>query len=493
MEEGWLDRLVAATVLRGEEGRLRLEAFLDEPRSSHALAIWLMPAPGAAPESSQELATRLLRDIATLDALLEEQLNAILHHPSFQRLEAAWRSLRWLVEAVPDDTPVKVRVLTVSWQELTRDAERAIEFDQSQLFKKVYSAEFGAPGGEPFGLLVGDYYVSHRPRPDQRVDDVRTLRSVGMVAAAAFAPFVAGVHPALLGLESFCDLELPLDLPRTLRGAEYTAWRALRDAEDMRFVALTLPRVLVRGPYGHDPERRDGFPFTETCREHEHYLWGNAAFALASVVIRAFARFGWLADIRGTKEDEKAGGLVTGLPALDHGTDAPGVALRFPTEVVITDRRERTLGDLGLIPLSAIHGDGQAAFYSTVSLHSPPVFATSDATINARMGALLHYVLCASRIAHYVKVIGRDLTGSLISVSQLERRLSDWLLSITLASDNASDEMQARCPLREASVTVREQPGRPGCFTSVFHLRPHFQLDQMSSSMRLVTEIVTER
>jgi type VI secretion system protein ImpD len=341
--------------------------------------------------------------------------------------------------------------------------------------------------------LIGDYYLAHRPRPDQRVDDVRALRSVGTVAAAAFAPFVAGAHPSLLGLDSFRELELPPDLLRTFRGPEYTAWRAMREAEDMRFVALTLPRVLMRGPYVHDPDRRDGFPFTESCVAHEDYLWGNAAFALASVLVRAFARYGWLADIRGTKDDEQGGGLVTSLPAPDNGTDAPGVAVRFATEVVITDRRERVLGDLGLIPLSAIHGGDCAAFYSTVSLHSPPTLATSEGTINARMGALLHYVLCASRIAHYIKVICRDLTGSLVNVSQLERRLSDWLMSITMASDTASDEMQARCPLREASVSIRELPGRPGCYTSVFHLRPHFQLDQMSSSMRLVTEIVTDR
>ncbi len=492
MEEAWLDELVVATAHRDEGRRARLDAFLAEPRPSLALAIWLGPRAGPPPDSAA-IATRLARDIAAIDALLERQLAAILHHPQLQRLEASWRSLRWLVEGVPHDAMVKVRVLDVSWSELARDAERAIEFDQSQLFKKVYSAEFGAPGGEPFGVLLGDYYVSHRPRPDQRVDDVRALRSVATVAAAAFAPFVAGVHPSLLGLDSFRELELPLDLPRTFRGVEYTAWRALRELEDTRFVALTLPRVLARLPYGHDPDRRDGFPFVERCVAHEDYLWGNAAFALGRVVVRAFANHGWLADIRGSKLDQETGGLVRDLPAADHGTDAPGVAVRIATEVLITDPRERMLGDLGLMPLSSLHGESAAVFYTTVSLHAPPTFSSNDATVNARMGALLQYVLCASRIAHYVKVICRDLTGSLVSVNQLERRLSDWLLSITLASDSASDEMQARCPLREASVSVREVPGRPGCYTSVFHLRPHFQLDQMSSSMRLVTEIVTDR
>jgi type VI secretion system protein ImpD len=431
--------------------------------------------------------------VATIDDLLGRQLQALLHHPSFQQLESAWRGLAWLVDSVPTDARVKVRVLTVTWKELSRDAERAIEFDQSQLFRKVYSAEFGTPGGEPFGVLLGDYYISHRPRPDQRVDDVRALRSVALVAAASFSPFVASAHPSLLGLETFRQLELPLDLPRTFRGVEYTAWRALREAEDTRFVALTAPRVLMRGPYVHDPDRRDGFCFTESCTKHEHYLWGNACFALGRVIVRSFATWGWLADIRGTKRGEESGGLVRGLPALDHGTDAPGVLTRFATEVLMTDRQERVLGDLGLTPLSALAGDDGAVFYTTPSLHSPPRYSTPEATINARLSALLQYVLCASRIAHFVKVICRDVTGSFLTATELERKLADWLLSITLSSEGASDEMQARFPLREAGVQVRDLAGRPGCFTSVIHLCPHFQLDQMTSSMRLVTEIVTGR
>jgi type VI secretion system protein ImpD len=493
MDDGWLNRLIGATVAQRSEQHSRLDAFLSEPRAGVALAVWLAPEAGEPRPPLADVVSRLLQDVAALDGLLELQLNAILHHPEFQRLEASWRSLRWLVDSVPLEARVKVRVLNATWTELARDNERAIEFDQSQLFRKVYSAEFGTPGGEPFGMLVGDYYVSHRPRPDQRVDDLRTLRSVGQVAAAAFAPFVAGVHPSLLGCDSFRELELPLDLPRTFRGVEYVGWRALRDSEDARFVALTLPRVLVRGPYVHDPERRDGFCFTERCAEHEDYLWGNAGYALGNVVIGAFARWGWLADIRGTKRGEESGGLVRGLPAPDHGTDSAGVAVRFATEVVITDRRERVLGDLGLIPLSAIPGEDCAAFYTTASLHSPPRHSTPDAMINARLSSLMQYVLCASRIAHYLKVICRDVTGSLITSAELERKLNDWLRSITLSSDNASDELQARHPLREAGVSVRELPGRPGYFTSVIHICPHFQLDQMTSSIRLVTEIVTGR
>jgi len=493
MEDGWLQALVDATAERDARQWSRLDAFLDEPRSAQSLLIWLDLNPEESAPGAAEVVTRLSRDVAAIDALLERQLNSILHAPSFQRLEAAWRGLTWLVESVPEGSRVKVRVISVAWSELARDAERAIEFDQSQLFRKIYSAEFGTPGGEPFGVLLGDYYLAHKPRPDQRVDDLRTLRSVALVAAAAFSPFVAAVHPTLLGLDSLRELDLPLDLPRTFRGPEYIGWRSLREAEDSRFVALTVPRVLMRGPYVHDPDRRDGFCFTEHCLNHEHYLWGNACFALGSVIVRAFARWGWLADIRGTKRGEESGGLVTGLPTPDHGTDSPGVATRFATEVVITDRQDRVLGDVGLIPLSTVPGGDFAAFYTTPSLHQAQRYATPDATVNARLASLLQYVLCAGRIAHYVKVICRDLTGSFLTAKELERKLSDWLLSITMSSENASDAMQARFPLRDAGVSVREVAGRPGCYSSVLHLCPHFQLDQMTSSMRLVTEIVTGR
>lgn len=493
MEERWLDQVVAETTRRSSEERLRLEAFLSEPRDLDSLFIWLDLQADEAPPTREEIVSRLLLDVAAIDGLIERQLNAILHQPELQRLEASWRGLQWLLEGVLDQAPIKVRLLSVSWKDLARDADRAIEFDQSELFKKVYSAEFGAPGGEPYGLLVGDYYLSHRPRPDQRVDDVRALRSISQVAAAAFAPFVASTHPSLFGLDSFVELERPVNLPRIFRSVEYTAWRSMRDTDDTRFIALTMPRVLMRSPYLHDPDRRDGFPFTETCADHEDYLWGNAAFALGRVVMRAFAQWGWLADIRGTRREEDAAGLVSELATPDHGTDSPGVAVRFATEFAVTDNQDRVLGDLGLVPLCAVPGEDWAAFYTTPSLHAAPRLVTAEATVNARLGALLQYVLCVSRIAHYVKVICRDLTGSLIGVTAIERRLTDWLNSITSSSDSASSEVQARFPLREAQVSLRALPGKPGCYTSILHLRPHFQLDQMSSSMRLVTELVTDR
>ncbi|MEM7517988.1 MAG: type VI secretion system contractile sheath large subunit, partial [Planctomycetota bacterium] len=268
---GGFDDALRASLSRSSGGG-RLEAFLAQPRSSEALRDWLGLEPGDPAPTTEEWISKLTRDIAAIDTLVERQLNAILHSSPFQKLEASWRGLSWLVGEVPREAKVKVRVLSVSWIDLAKDAERAIEFDQSQLFRKIYSSEFGSPGGEPFGVLLGDYQVSHRPRADQPVDDVRVLRSVAQVAAAAFAPFITSIHPSLLGLDSFGELESPIDLARTFRGVEYTAWRSLRESPDSRFLGLTLPRTLARGPYLHDPDRKESFPFSESCHVHEDYL-----------------------------------------------------------------------------------------------------------------------------------------------------------------------------------------------------------------------------
>ena len=490
MSSDWLSQVVQATLEAREPSRL--DAFLGESHPGRALDTWLADdEPGRA--NLDAALSRMLRDVAEIDRLLNAQVNAILHHPTFQRLEASWRGLFWMVDSVPHDAPVKVRILSASWMDVARDAERAIEFDQSVLFKKIYSAEFGSPGGQPFGLLLGDYWLGHRPRDEQPVDDLRVLRSVATVAAAAFAPFVASAHPSLFGFDSFEELQGHIDLERTFRGVEYTAWRSLRESDEMRFVGLTMPSMLVRHPHRYDPHRGDGFCFAEKIREHDDWLWGNACYAFGRVVIRAFARWGWLADIRGTKRDEECGGLVTGLVAPDYGTDSPGVARRFPTEVFITDRTERQLSERGFMPLSALGGEECAVFYSTASLHEPKKYDDDDAALNARLSSLMHYVLCVSRVAHHIKVLCRDLTGTYSTARDIQKHIKDWLLSITATTENASDELQARFPLKDADVSVRELPGRPGCFDSIIHLCPHFQLDQMTSSMRLVTEIATTR
>jgi type VI secretion system protein ImpD len=409
-------------------------------------------------------------------------------------MEASWRGLHFLVHQVPEGENVKIRVLNLSWKELTRDLERALEFDQSQLFRKVYNEEFGTPGGEPFGVLLGDYEIRHRPAPDHAFDDVSTLTSISNVAAAAFAPFIAAAHPALLDLTSFAELEQPLNLPRTFEQAEYLKWKAFRDTEDARFVGLTAPRVLMRPPYADDGSREDGFRFHEQLEGvgRAQHLWGTAVYAFGSVLIRSFTQSGWLANIRGVERGVEGGGLVAGLCTPSFATDKPGVATKCATDVIITDAQEKELAELGFMPLCHCQDTEYAAFYGNQSVQSPKPYDELPATINARLSAMLQYILCVSRFAHYLKVMTRDKVGSFFGPAECEDYLRRWLLNYTTGNDNASAEMKARYPLREAKVQVRERPDKPGTYTCVIHLRPHFQLDQMVTAVRLVTELAQQ-
>jgi type VI secretion system protein ImpD len=468
----------------------------EEPTIESTLRPAASAAPAGLPKSrsaavpsarrKDELIRRIGREIAGLDAAISTQVNAILHHPALQKLEGSWRGLHYLVSQVPEGARIKVRVLDVSWKELTRDLSRAIEFDQSQLFKKVYSQEYDMPGGEPFGVLIGDYEIRHQPNATTRTDDLAALRSVASVAAAAFAPFVAAAHPALLDLTEFAELELPLNLPRTFSQAEYIPWNSFREAEDARFIGLTLPRVLMRPPYRDDGGRTDGFRFREEVGgpDREKYLWGNAAYAFGAVLVRAFADSGWFAAIRGA-----ADGLAPNLPAPSFGLDRPGVAPRPPTDAVVTDATEKEIGELGFIPLCACQDAGLAAFYGNQSVQKPAKFDRPEATANARLSSMLQYILCAARFAHYVKVMTRDKVGSFKGPAECEDYLRRWLQNYTTANDDAGPDLKARHPLREARVQVREHPDKPGSYMCVAHLRPHFQLDQLSGGVRLVTEL----
>lgn len=487
---GLLDSVLGATEKEADPGRM--DRFLGTVSSWDSLSVWLTLSVGDPLPDREEILERLTIDIGTIDRLLNEQLNAVLHHPVLQKLEAAWRGLNYLVGEIGPGDNVKVRVLDISWREVARDIERAIEFDQSQLFRKVYSAEFGSPGGEPFGVLLGDYYVAHRPRPDQKVDDVRVLRGVAQVAAAAFAPFVAGAHPALFGDDDFGDLGRLVDLERVFRQKEYIAWNALRASDDARFVGVALPRVLMRRPYEYSPSRVDGFPFREdhSAQDRSGYLWGNPCFAFGAVLVRAYAESAWLAGIRGVERGAPGGGLVTGLPGESFATDRRGVAPKPCTEFIITDSQEKLYGDLGFLPLCHAPGTSMAVFYGTQTLQSAKNYDEVAARANARLSAMMQYVLCVSRFAHYIKVICRDLTGSYATAGEVETLLNDWLRNYATSSEEDSSERQAQFPLREGSVSVREVAGRPGVYTSVIHLRPHFQLDQMTASVKLVTEVV---
>ena len=490
-------RLIEAVLAKpGEADDRLLQSFLGSPSLGAALATWFGDlAQVGRPLDRGRLAGAIDRDIAAIDTLMTRQVNAILHSQRFQGLESIWRGTAYLVRQGAGDERVKTKLLDVSWTELCRDLERAIEFDQSQIFDKVYNQEFGMPGGEPYGLLVGVYEVRHRRAAGHPTDDVAALKSMSQVAAAAFAPFVVGCSPAMLGLDGFGELALPLDLGSLLRQVEYSRWRSFRDAEDARFVGLTLPRILMRLPYRDDTSRIDRFRFQEntSAADLSGYLWGTAAFAFAAVAIRAFADFGWFADIRGAPRDEIAGGMVGGLPVHGFATDADGVADKYATDVSISERMEMELSAYGFIPLSDAKHTEFSVFYSNQSAQQPKRYDRPLATANAQLSAMLQYILCVSRFSHYVKVMARDHVGSFQSPEDSEAFLRNWLMTYVTGDDNAPLSVKARYPLREASVQVREAPGRPGEYLANINLRPHFQLDQVVSSFKLVTEVASPR
>jgi type VI secretion system protein ImpD len=443
------------------------------------------------PAASGDPVALIDRLTASIDGVISAQVNAILHHPRLQALEARWRGLAYLIQVAQDIPNARLKVLPASWEELCRDLGRAVEFDQSRLFRLVYSDEFDMPGGEPFGLMVGDYAVTHRP--DGPTDDVAALHAIAAVAAAAFCPFIASCRPSLLGIDGFDDFDLLPDLIPSHNGPDFMRWRSLRSQADARFLGIVLPRVLMRLPYRRcDRSRIDGFNFQEdvTASGHE-LLWGNAAFAFAGVALRAFARSGWFADLRGAPEDAAGGGIVADLPTLSFATDRPGVAAQPPVEIRLTSSQERTISEFGLIPLVPVPYTSCLVFNTNSSLHQPAVYDRPSATRNARLSSMLQYVLCACRIAHHMKGKMRDQVGSLVNAAALERRLKDWLLQYCSGNDDASADIKARYPLRAAEIRVFEAPGRPGVLNCVLHLQPHFQLDDVAATFHLVTEVAT--
>ncbi|MCI0365251.1 MAG: type VI secretion system contractile sheath large subunit [Phycisphaerales bacterium] len=490
-----LDSVVAATASHQSDARTHLEAFLQESSGARALRMWAgSKAPAAGPRARDLWLQMLARDIAAIDAMLNQQLNAVLHHRRFQQLEASWRGLRYLVDQADADENVHIRMLSVSWQELTKDAERALEFDQSQLFRKVYTDEFDSPGGTPFGLLIGDYQIQHLPSPDHP-DDLGTVASIAQVAAAAFAPFIGGADPAMFGLENFSQFDRPMDLSRVFEQVEYVKWNALRQVEDARFVGMTLPHTLMRLPYADDNFRPDSFCFREEVEgpDQSKYLWGNAAYAFGAVVIRAFIDSGWLAEIRGVKRGEDGGGLVADLPSCSFGTDKAGIALKSSTDLIISDDLEKELNDLGFVPLSHCKDTPYCAFYGNQSIQKPKLYDQPAATMNSKISSMMQYILCASRIAHYLKVVAREKIGSFSEATDLEEYLKRWVHQYVTPDSEAPAKVKAQFPLREAQVRVRERPGSPGNYACEMHLLPHYQLDALTASVRLRTELAPAR
>ena len=419
--------------------------------------------------------------IAQLDHLVSIQLNEIMHHPELQRLESSWRGLKYLLSQSETGTMLKIKVMNASKKELLRDLQRAPEFDQSALFKKVYEEEFGVFGGAPFGSLVGNFEFGKSGQ------DIELLEKISQVAAAAHAPFLAGTSPEMFNLDSFTQLDAPRDLAKVFDTTEYARWKSFRESEDSRYVGLTAPRMLLREPYGRDTVPVEAFDYDEKVdgTDHEKYLWGNAVWALAARITNSFAKYNWCATIRGVE----SGGLVEGLPVHNFRTDSGELVMKCPTETPITDRREKELADLGFIPLVHAKGTDKAAFFSVQSAQKPKVYDKDSATANARVSAQLPYIFAVSRFAHYLKAMMRDKIGGYTSKDEMDKFLNNWIGNYVVSNDSASFSVKAQKPLKEARIDVVEIPGKPGAFRAVAFLRPHFQLDELSVSMRLVADL----
>jgi type VI secretion system protein ImpD len=474
---------------------VNLDQFLSEKDAQKALVYWLTEhADTATIRTTGDIVRQIDRAISEIDHRINDQLNLIIHHPALQKLEAAWRGLWYLSVQTDNARNIKIKILDISWAEVVKDVTRAMEFDQSQLFNKIYNEGYGIAGGEPFGVLIGDYEVSHRPSVRHPHDDIAALEGLSQIAAASFAPFVAAASSELFGLDSFSGLGLPLDLDAIFAQKEYIRWHSFRESLDARFIGLTAPRILLRRPYRTTPGSYKGIFFYEKSPTagNEHCLWGNASYGFAAILIREFANVGWFGHIRGVPRNYVGGGILTTLPLDVFETDAEPVAYKPVTDVVITDKLEREISDLGLIPLCQCYGTPYVAFYSNQSVHKPKRQETREADVNARLSAMLQHVLCASRIAHYLKVMIRDKVGLFMTAEQCEELLRRWLFKYTTGREDLEWEEQARYPLREAAVQVKEHPSKRGQFLCVIHLRPHYQLDQMISEMELATELTTQ-
>ncbi len=431
---------------------------------------------------SDNLGVTLDARLAEIDALISSQLSEIMHHQEFQKLEGTWTGLQYLCKHTSTGAGMKIQVLNATKKELVRDFKTAIDFDQSTLFKKVYEEEFGTFGGAPFGALIGDFEIG------RGAEDMYFVEQMSHVAAAAHAPFISAASAELFGLETFTDLGKPRDLSKVFDTVDYAKWKSFRESEDSRYVGLTLPHFLGRLPYNpKDGMTVEGFNFVESVdgSDHSRYLWVNAAYAMGARLTAAFESYGWCAAIRGVE----GGGLVEDLPTHTFKTDEGEVALKCPTEIAITDRREKELADLGFIPLVHCKNTDYAAFFAAQSTQKARKYDSDAANANAALSSQLQYMFSVCRIAHYLKAMMRDKIGSFASANNVEEFLNRWIRQYVVEDDNASQETKAAYPLREANVQVSEVPGRPGVYRAVSFVRPHFQLDELSVSLRLVAEL----
>jgi type VI secretion system protein ImpC len=422
--------------------------------------------------------------IAAIDAKLTEQINEIIHHEAFRQLEGTWRGLHYLINNTETDETLKIRVINISKKDVGKVLKKfkGVAWDQSPLFKQIYESEYGTIGGEPFGCLVSDYSFDHTP------PDVEILQGMAQIAAAAHAPFLAGAAPKLMNMESWRELADPRDLTKIFQTADYAPWRSLRESEDSRYIGLAMPRYLARIPYGSKTNPVEEFAFEEDTgnADHNKYVWANASFAMAVNVNRSFKLYGWCTRIRGVE----SGGVVESLPCHTFPTDDGGVDMKCPTEIAITDRREAELAKNGLMPLLHRKGTDMAVFIGAQSLQKPQEYTDPDATANANLAARLPYLFATCRFAHYLKCMVRDQIGTFKERGDMEKYLNTWISQYVEPDPaRATDEAKARRPLAAAEVKVEEVEGNPGYYSSKFFLRPHYQLEGLTVSLRLVSKL----
>ena len=426
--------------------------------------------------------------IAAIDAKMSAQLNAIMHAEKFVKLEGSWRGLHYLIMNSETGTQLKIRMLNCTKRDLNRDLTKAVEFDQSLLFKKIYENEFGTPGGEPYGALIGDFEWGNHP------DDIETLRLISNVSAASFAPFLSAAGAGMFGFSDWTELSKPRDLAKIFDTAEYLKWRGFRDSEDSRFVSLVMPRVLSRVPYGADTKPIEEFNYEEAPYDatgaakpldHNHYCWMNAAYVMGTKMTDAFAKYGFCTAIRGAE----GGGKVDNLPTHMFKSDDGDTDAKCPAEIAITDRREFELSNLGFLPLCHYKNTDYAVFFGGQTVQKPKKYDRPEATANAAISARLPYIMATSRFAHYLKVMARDKIGSFMEATDCEKWLNRWIMNYVNGNETAGAESKAKYPLREARVEVKEIPGKPGSYNAVAYLRPWLQMEELTTSLRMVAKI----
>lgn len=478
----WSDELAAKLV----------EGFSDKSDVfrnglSAAFEKHVAPVVGAPDGKGRGAALSIDFAVAAIDRALSKQLSAVMHAPKFKEVEATWRGIFHLVSRSETGTRLKLRLFNATLKELQDDMDKAVEFDQSRLFKLIYESEYGTFGGAPYSLLLGGYELG----PGQPHMDF--LEKIAGVAAAAHAPFLAAASPEMFGLKGFSDLAKPRDLAKIFEGADLQGWSEFREREDSRYVSLVMPRMMLRLPYGEKGLPAEGFCFEEDVLaesglpDNSNFLWGNAAYVLTERITNAFSLYAWTAAIRGVE----GGGLVEGLPIYTFSSSGDdGIKELFcPTEVAITDRREKELNDLGFIALCHCKGSGKAAFFGGQTTNKPKKYINADANANAALSARLPYILAASRFAHYIKVIVRDKIGGFLTRGNVEGFLNAWISQYVLLDDNASQEVKSAFPLRSANIIVVDVPGEPGAYKATVFLKPHFQLEELTTSIRLVADL----